>query len=32
LRIPKEEQMLIEVFGEEYRTYMQRTGELLPKS
>jgi protein-S-isoprenylcysteine O-methyltransferase Ste14 len=32
LRIPKEEQMLIEVFGEEYRTYMQRTGGLLPKS
>ena len=30
-RIPKEEQMLIEVFGEEYKTYMQRTGGLFPK-
>jgi protein-S-isoprenylcysteine O-methyltransferase Ste14 len=31
LRIPKEEQMMIEVFGEEYKTYMQRTGGLFPK-
>jgi hypothetical protein len=31
LRIPKEEQMMIEDFGEEYQTYMQRTGSLLPK-
>jgi protein-S-isoprenylcysteine O-methyltransferase Ste14 len=31
LRIPKEEQMMIEEFGEEYRTYMQRTGRFLPK-
>jgi len=31
LRIPKEEQMMIEQFGEMYRTYMQRTGSLLPK-
>jgi protein-S-isoprenylcysteine O-methyltransferase Ste14 len=30
-RIPKEEQMMIEQFGEEYRAYMQRTGRLLPK-
>lgn len=31
LRIPKEEQMLIEVFGDEYKAYMQRTGGLFPK-
>jgi protein-S-isoprenylcysteine O-methyltransferase Ste14 len=31
LRIPKEEQMLIETFGEEYKKYMQRTGGLFPK-
>lgn len=31
LRIPKEEQMLIEEFGEEYQTYMQSTGSLFPK-
>ena len=31
LRIPKEEEMLIETFGDEYRTYMQKTGGLLPK-
>jgi protein-S-isoprenylcysteine O-methyltransferase Ste14 len=31
LRIPKEEQMMIEEFGEEYRAYMQRTGRFLPK-
>ena len=31
LRIPKEEQMMIEEFGDEYKIYMQRTGRLLPK-
>lgn len=31
LRIPKEEQMMIEDFGEEYEAYMQRTGSLFPK-
>jgi protein-S-isoprenylcysteine O-methyltransferase Ste14 len=31
LRIPKEEQMMIEDFGEEYKVYMQRTGRLFPK-
>jgi protein-S-isoprenylcysteine O-methyltransferase Ste14 len=30
-RIPKEEQMMIEAFGDEYRVYMQRTGRLFPK-
>ena len=31
LRIPKEEQMMIAEFGEDYIIYMQRTGRLLPK-
>ena len=31
LRIPKEEQMMVEDFGEEYKAYMQRTGRLFPK-
>jgi protein-S-isoprenylcysteine O-methyltransferase Ste14 len=30
-RIPKEEQMMIEAFGDQYKTYMQRTGRLFPK-
>lgn len=30
-RIPKEEQMMIERFGEEYKAYMRRTGRLFPK-
>jgi len=30
-RIPKEEQMLLEQFGDEYRAYMKRTGRLLPR-
>lgn len=30
-RIPKEEQMMIEAFGGEYKVYMQRTGRLFPK-
>lgn len=30
-RIPKEEQMLIEAFGNEYKEYMKRTGRFLPK-
>lgn len=30
-RVPKEEQMMIEKFGEEYKTYMQRTGRFFPK-
>lgn len=29
-RIPKEERMMLEKFGEEYRIYMKRTGRLLP--
>ena len=30
-RIPKEERMMLEAFGDEYRRYMQRTGRLLPR-
>lgn len=30
-RTPREEQMMIEVFGQEYRDYMRRTGRLLPR-
>jgi len=29
IRIPKEEQMMLEHFGEEYREYMNRTGRLI---
>ena len=31
LRIPREEQMMIDEFGDEYIEYMQRTGRLLPR-
>jgi protein-S-isoprenylcysteine O-methyltransferase Ste14 len=31
LRIPKEEQMMIEQFGEEYKRYMENTGRLFPR-
>jgi protein-S-isoprenylcysteine O-methyltransferase Ste14 len=30
-RVPKEEQMMIVGFGDEYRAYMQRTGRFFPK-
>jgi protein-S-isoprenylcysteine O-methyltransferase Ste14 len=30
-RIPREEKMMIEAFGEEYRAYMQHTGRYFPK-
>lgn len=30
-RIPKEEQMMLEAFGDEYKAYMQRTGRYFPK-
>ena len=30
-RIPKEEQMLIERFGDDYRQYMSKTGRLFPR-
>jgi len=31
VRTPKEEQMMIERFGDEYITYMKRTGRYLPR-
>lgn len=31
LRVPREEEMMIEEFGEEYREYMKKTGRLFPK-
>jgi protein-S-isoprenylcysteine O-methyltransferase Ste14 len=31
VRIPKEEQMMLEAFGDEYKAYMQRTGRFFPK-
>jgi len=30
-RIPKEERMMLEHFGEQYRSYMSRTGRLIPR-
>jgi protein-S-isoprenylcysteine O-methyltransferase Ste14 len=30
-RVPKEEQMMLEAFGDEYKVYMQRTGRFFPK-
>jgi protein-S-isoprenylcysteine O-methyltransferase Ste14 len=30
-RIPREEKMMIEAFGDEYRAYMQRTGRYFPR-
>ncbi len=30
-RVPREEQMMIKEFGEEYRAYVQRTGRFFPK-
>jgi protein-S-isoprenylcysteine O-methyltransferase Ste14 len=30
-RAPREEQMMLEQFGEEYKAYMQRTGRFFPK-
>jgi protein-S-isoprenylcysteine O-methyltransferase Ste14 len=30
VRIPREEQMMIEKFGDEYRSYVQKTGRLFP--
>jgi len=31
MRIPKEERMMLEHFGEQYRSYMSRTGRLIPR-
>lgn len=32
IRVPHEEQMMVDQFGEQYRTYMNRTGRLIPRS
>jgi protein-S-isoprenylcysteine O-methyltransferase Ste14 len=31
VRTPREEQMMIESFGQDYRDYMQQTGRLVPR-
>lgn len=31
LRVPREERMMLEHFGEEYRSYIGRTGRLIPR-
>jgi protein-S-isoprenylcysteine O-methyltransferase Ste14 len=31
VRVPREEQMMCEFFGKEYRDYMRRTGRLVPR-
>jgi protein-S-isoprenylcysteine O-methyltransferase Ste14 len=30
-RVPREEQMMIDQFGEEYQNYMKRTGRVIPR-
>jgi protein-S-isoprenylcysteine O-methyltransferase Ste14 len=31
VRLPREEAMMIEAFGDEYRNYMRRTGGIVPR-
>lgn len=31
-RVPREEQMMLEHFGDQYRSYMDRTGRVIPRS
>ncbi len=31
IRVPREEQMMVDEFGEEYREYIKRTGRVFPK-
>ena len=31
LRVPREERMMLDEFGEEYRAYMNRTGRVIPR-
>ncbi len=31
LRVPREEQMMLDQFGEKYQAYMQRTGRVIPR-
>ena len=30
-RVPQEEQMMLEHFGHEYRSYVERTGRVIPR-
>jgi len=32
VRIPREEEMMLDRFGEEYRRYMERTGRVVPRA
>jgi protein-S-isoprenylcysteine O-methyltransferase Ste14 len=31
VRIPREEVMMVDQFGDEYRRYMERTGRVVPR-
>ena len=31
VRLPNEEAMMVEAFGDEYREYMRRTGGIVPR-
>ncbi len=31
IRVPREEQLMLEKFGEGYKQYMERTGRLIPR-
>jgi len=31
IRVPREESMMVEGFGESYRQYMKRTGRFIPR-
>lgn len=31
MRVPREEQMMVEEFGDEYKAYVQRTGRFFPR-
>lgn len=31
VRVPREEEMMVEQFGEEYETYIKRTGRIIPR-
>jgi protein-S-isoprenylcysteine O-methyltransferase Ste14 len=31
LRVPQEEKMMLEQFGEEYKAYMEQTGGIIPR-
>ena len=31
VRVPREEQMMLDHFGQEYQTYLEHTGRIFPK-